>query len=116
MFLYSIYDSKAEAYLSIFPAKTDGLASRSVEQAAQDPNTSLYQYSADFALFCLAEFDEISGLITPIIPPRFVANVQSLKGVLSNGQVRDEASVFAGSESDDSSVEFSADQRVGDNA
>ena len=78
MKLYSVYDTKAQAYVSLFCSETDGLASRLVEGAASDPGTSLYKYAEDFAVYCLGEWDVVSGLISPIVPPRHVVAVSGL--------------------------------------
>ena len=110
MKLYSLYDTKAQAYVSLFCSETDGLASRSVEGAASDPGTSLYKYPEDFAVYCLGEWDVVSGLISPIVPPRHVVAVSSLvalsamsvEGVRENGSsIGDDTSVQSGSSGDD---------------
>lgn len=63
--VYSIYDSKAEAYVRPFFAPTKGLALRSVLAALQDPNHDLSKYPADYTLFELGEWDDQTGLFTP---------------------------------------------------
>lgn len=64
LFAYSIYDSKAEAYLRPFYAPSKGLALRSVLAALEDPNHDLRKYPGDFTLFELGEWDDSTGLYT----------------------------------------------------
>jgi len=56
--MFSVYDSKAEAYMQPFFLNSRGLAIRSFTDLANDPKTSVYQYAADFTLFELGEFDD----------------------------------------------------------
>lgn len=56
--IFSIYDSKAEAYLPPFFLNATGLALRAFEDAANNPQTDFGKYSADYTLFELGEFDE----------------------------------------------------------
>ena len=62
--VFSIYDSKAEAYLRPFFTATKGLALRSFVEAANDPRESLNKYPGDYTLFEIAEYDDASGAIT----------------------------------------------------
>lgn len=59
--VFSIYDSKAAAYGRPFVDQSNGSAIRSVSEAANDKSTTLGKYPADFTLFELGTFDELSG-------------------------------------------------------
>lgn len=63
MRIYSIFDSKAGAYLTPFFHRNNATAMRDMEQGVNDPSTGLHKYPADFALFCLAEWDDVAGTI-----------------------------------------------------
>lgn len=65
MYIYSIYDSKAEAYLRPFFSPSKGLALRSVLAALEDPNHDLAKYPGDFTLFELGVWDDATGLFEP---------------------------------------------------
>lgn len=65
MKIYSIYDTKAEAYMQPWYARTKGEALRSFEQAVNDPQSQLSKHPSDFTLFELGEFDEQMGILTP---------------------------------------------------
>lgn len=58
MKIYSIYDSKAEAYLPLNFFPTKAAAIRSFSAAAQDPKSDFHKFAQDFTLFELGEWDE----------------------------------------------------------
>lgn len=62
---YSIYDSKAEAFLPPFLAANIATAKRLVLQAAVDPTHQFHQFAADYTLFEVGEWDENEGLLLP---------------------------------------------------
>ncbi|AXL15417.1 nonstructural protein [Microviridae sp.] len=64
MKMYTIYDSKAEAYMKPFYARTRGEAIRSCEQAANDPESQFFSYAEDYVLFEIGEFSELTGELT----------------------------------------------------
>lgn len=60
--VYSVFDSKAEAYMRPMYFQTKGLAIRSFSEAVNDGGKSdISKYPADFVLFELGDFDELSG-------------------------------------------------------
>lgn len=66
MKVFSIYDSKAEAYMAPFFANTIGIALRNFELSATEGSHPFHQFPGDFTLFQIAEFDEQSGVITAL--------------------------------------------------
>jgi hypothetical protein len=66
--IYSIHDSKAEAFLPPFFLNNKHLAIRAFTDGINDPNTSLYKHPEDYSLFHLGEFDDDTGSIVPITP------------------------------------------------
>lgn len=60
MLMFALYDSKAEAYLVPFFMKTRGMAIRAVTADLQK-NADLSRFAADYTLFELGFFDEMSG-------------------------------------------------------
>lgn len=56
--MFSVFDSKAEAFATPFFASTTGLAERSFQSLAMDPKSELFQHAADYCLFELGEFDQ----------------------------------------------------------
>lgn len=59
--VFSIYDSKAEAYLQPFFSPTRGMAIRSFQNAANTAGHDFNRFAADFTLFELGEFEPNSG-------------------------------------------------------
>ncbi len=62
--VYTIYDSKANAYLHPFCTLTRPLALRIFATAAQDPTQEISRWPDDFTLFEIGSFDDNTGTIT----------------------------------------------------
>lgn len=56
--VYSIYDSKAEAYLQPFFCVNNNVAMRHFRAAVNDPSHDFGKYSSDFTLFLIGEWDQ----------------------------------------------------------
>lgn len=65
LIIFSVHDSKAQAYISPFFAATVAVGLRSFTQAVNDPNTNFAAFPGDYTLFEIGEFDVIEGKITP---------------------------------------------------
>lgn len=65
MKIYTVYDSKVEAYMSPFCQRSKGEALRAWETAVNDEQTQFCKFPADFTLFEIGEFDDNTGVITP---------------------------------------------------
>lgn len=63
--IFSVFDSKAEAYLPPFYVASKGAALRSFSDAASDPTHNFCKHSGDFTLFEIGTFDDGDGLIVP---------------------------------------------------
>lgn len=59
--IFTVYDSKAEAYLQPFYAQATGAAVRMFESAAKDPEHHFHKHAGDYTLFELGSFDEQTG-------------------------------------------------------
>lgn len=59
--VFSVYDSKAEAFTQPFFAHTRGIAQRMFRAACQDPNHDFHKFADDYTLFELGEFDDSSA-------------------------------------------------------
>lgn len=64
MKIYSIFDSKAEAYLTPWFSPTNGIAIRTITEAVNDPTHGFGKHSQDYTLFELGHFDPETGAIT----------------------------------------------------
>lgn len=62
--LYTIFDTKVQAYLRLFPLRSNGEATRMFADMANDPNNQIGQHPEDYVLYCVGEFDDARGIIT----------------------------------------------------
>lgn len=74
MKLFSIHDSKAEAYFSPITLKSTGEALRAFQASCEDTNSNLYKYPSDFTLVEIGEFCENTAAITMLPFPRIISN------------------------------------------
>jgi hypothetical protein len=66
--IFAILDQKAEAFLQPFFAATTALAFRNCNKACRNPESPFAQFPTDFTLYCIGEFDDESGALTPYAP------------------------------------------------
>lgn len=67
--LFSVYDTKAQAFRNLFTADSSGVAVRQFETIANDKTTDIACYPADFTLFEVGEFDMVSGQLHALDNP-----------------------------------------------
>lgn len=78
---YSVKDHKF-AFSEPFQAPDDAVAKRyfsMIVNSGESRNVMAFA-PADFDLYCIAEFDTVSGQVTPIYPVEFIVNGQSVVG------------------------------------
>lgn len=63
-YVYTVRDSKAEAYALPFYAHTDGLALRMFETTVNSPDHPIGGHPEDYTLFKLGEFDTDRGIFS----------------------------------------------------
>lgn len=63
MKIFSVYDSKAEAYIRPFFSKNAQTAMRDFATAANDQTTAFHRNAGDYTLFEIGEWDEQTGVI-----------------------------------------------------
>lgn len=56
--MFTVYDSKAEAYLPPFFMRSNGEAVRSFIQASNDQSSNFCKFPGDFTLFKVGEYDD----------------------------------------------------------
>jgi len=64
--VFSVYDSKAEAFLTPFFSGTTATALRSFEAACNDPQHDFLKYGADYTLFEIGSWDSSKGVLIPL--------------------------------------------------
>lgn len=82
--LFAIRDSKAEIYLSPFPARSEVDAARQILASFSDPqiaSTPVGQHPEDFSLMLVGEFDDETGLLVAHAP-RLVVELATLSSTV----------------------------------
>lgn len=64
--IFSVYDSKAEAYLQPFFCSTTGLAVRNFETAVNSSDHIFAAHAGDYTLFEIGTFNDASGITEPL--------------------------------------------------
>lgn len=64
--VFSIFDSKAMAYLQPFFMPNAATASREFESACNDPNTAFFKHPGDYELFHIGEWDQYAGKLVSL--------------------------------------------------
>lgn len=85
--VFSVYDSKANAFLQPFFAVSRGVAERSFFAAVIDERHDFNRFAEDYTLFELGEFDEESAQFSCLETPRSMAlasHVLSMHKEMSN--------------------------------
>lgn len=64
--IYTVYDSKADAYLKPFFSQSNGAAIRSLTDTVNsgDNNNMITSHPEDYSLFLIGEWDESTGLLS----------------------------------------------------
>jgi hypothetical protein len=71
--MYSIFDKKSDLFANPFVEKTDGTAVRAItDLIRQQPNAPFAQYSQDYTLYRIGEFDERSGLVASLAAEKVI--------------------------------------------
>ncbi len=77
---FSVFDSKAEAFLRPFFTETVGLATRAISDAANDTTSEMHRHAEDYTLFQVGHFDQDKGVLEPLdLGPKVVVTMISLK-------------------------------------
>lgn len=64
MKIFTVYDSKAGAYLQPFFERSPAVAVRAIQAILKNPQHPFTLHAEDFTLFQLGQFDEDTGLIS----------------------------------------------------
>lgn len=79
MKIFSVHDSKAEAYLTPIYFRTKGEAIRAFESTCQDKDSQFNKYPSDFTLVELGDFNELTSLITSLPIPLTLSHASEFK-------------------------------------
>lgn len=76
--IFAVHDVKAEAFGNPMFMNNEQIAIRGLAGAVADPASVLSQSPEDFNLYELGEYDDNSGLITPLDRPKLVCSALSV--------------------------------------
>lgn len=88
MLIFSVYDSKAEAFGAPIFVDTVGLALRSFQAAVADERSELHRFSEDFTLFELGSFDRKDGSFVLHPAPRSVVRAAVVLEQMKNQEAK----------------------------
>lgn len=79
--IVAVRDLKASAFLHPHFQVSTGVAVRSFGDAVNDTKSEIAAHPQDFQLFHVGDFDERTGLITPLLTPELLASaIEFVKG------------------------------------
>lgn len=70
--IYSVRDEASETFGTPFFSPSDNVAVRSFRMLCDDPSSTVHAFPADFALYCLGDYADNTGVITPVVPTLIV--------------------------------------------
>lgn len=68
--IFSVYDSKAQAFLPPFFLLNEAMAMRVFSECAGDPQHQFCKHPQDFSLFMLGTFDDVTARLEQENPPQ----------------------------------------------
>lgn len=71
--IYSVRDSKAQAFHKPFLLQNDAVMKRAMKNLATDPESDLCKNSEDYDVYLIGEFDERDGTINAIVPEHVIS-------------------------------------------
>lgn len=63
--VFTVFDSKAEAYMQPFFATNVKVALRMWERACNDEGSDFCRHAEDYTLFRIGTFDQVQGMMNP---------------------------------------------------
>lgn len=67
LFAYSVFDNKANAFIPPFFLHNDSVAVRAFGNSVNDPEHQFFKNSGDYNLFRIGEFEDSTGVFTPLV-------------------------------------------------
>lgn len=70
--VFSILDEKSLVFSQPFFMQSKGAAVRAFSDLVQDKSTSIAKHPADYRLYVIGEFDDVSGALQSLPQPEFL--------------------------------------------
>lgn len=77
--IFTIRDSKAEAFLTPFFQKSHGEAERNFKEITKDEKSMISKYPDDYDLYYVGTYDDQTGFIESLPTPQHVVKAVSIK-------------------------------------
>ena len=77
--IYTIYDVKAEAYLTPFFLQNDAILKRTIQDTLSDPEHLFSKHPEDYVVYHCATYDDQTGDIKPEAPIKVMYKLIDLK-------------------------------------
>lgn len=84
--VFSIFDGRTAVYARPFYAFNAPAAQRDVQSSMRDERSLLFQYADDYSLVHVGAFNDGTGELEALIPPRVVCSLSSLKERVSDAK------------------------------
>lgn len=76
--VYSVYDTKAQAFGQPFFMQADGIAVRAFTEACNNPEGEFIKYPNDFTLYNIGHYDDSNGAIFSNKPEELITAAQAI--------------------------------------
>lgn len=77
--MFSVFDKAVNAFLQPFFAPSAGAAIRMFTDACRDEKSSFSTHAHDYTLFHLGDWDDGTGITTPVDPHRLLGATEVIK-------------------------------------
>lgn len=81
--VFTIHDSKAQAFLQPFFMQNESLAIRAISECISDENHKFHMHAEDFTLFKLGDFDDQTAQFDNLPAPQSLTPLITLKHTLA---------------------------------
>jgi len=85
--IYSVYDSKAEAFLPPFFMRNAQMAIRAFAASVATEGSDFDRFSEDFALFELGSFSDVNASFLIHPTPKSLVTASALRAAIKRGEV-----------------------------
>lgn len=70
--VFTVRDSKVEAYLQPFFMRSYGEAERAFRTVMNNPEHQMSKHPEDFSLYEIGDYDDNTGIIEPLMEPKHI--------------------------------------------
>ncbi len=112
--LFSLYDTKAVAFVVPFFLPNVALAVRAIVGMRRDEKSVLHSNPGDFVLYRLGSWNDHSAAFELVVPPERLVLVSEIEGESNEAKVGNDAQVFGSAPGGNSALDFRSESRSQD--